>query len=159
MLLLLLVTLQAATVVPEWTLSETRDAVTDLPVASASLRSISGSERLVVRCDGAGEPVVSVQFLPRRYLGISGSRSVTVRIDELPPVETEWERGSQGTFNREPEVVRSLANLIARAHRVVVRAWNYENQPIDGIFQVAGGEPRLRRVFELCGYSFDQASK
>jgi hypothetical protein len=150
---------QAAASSSNWVLIEKRDPVTDLRSASTAVLSTSGEERLVVKCDGVGEPVVSVQFITKKYLGGSNERAVTIRFNQAPPLTLDWEYTSKGVFNRDEKVVRSIANLIAKSEHVLIRAYNYEDQPVDGAFSVAGGESQLRTVFRACGYAFDQPLK
>ena len=138
-----------------WSITQSTDPATDLPIVSASVRSSSGAERLVIRCDGVGEPVVSVQFITARYLGGGEERPVTIRFDQGPPMTFDWEYTSKGVYNRDEKLVRALGNLLARSNRVLVRAYNYEEQPVDGAFLVSGGEATIRRVFAACNYQFD----
>lgn len=158
-LISLLAVAQSLATSGNWVLTEKVDPVTDLRSASASVSSINGDDRLVVKCDGVGEPVVSVQFITKRYLGGSGDRPVTIRFNQAPPLTFDWEYTSKGAFNRDEKLVRSVANLIAKSDQVFVRAFNYEEQPVDGSFVVTDGESSLRTVFRACGYAFDQPVK
>lgn len=64
-LISLLAVAQSLATSGNWVLTEKVDPVTDLRSASASVSSINGDDRLVVKCDGVGEPVVSVQFITK----------------------------------------------------------------------------------------------
>ena len=135
-----------------WSLTEGRDPITDLPTASASSRSESGKDRIVVRCDGVGEPVLSVQFISDRYLGGSDERNVTLRFNDLAAIDSLWEYTTKGAFNRNRRTVGSTAALLSQDGQLRVRAWRYDDQPIDAHFILKGGAEKIAKVFNACGY-------
>ena len=137
-----------------WVYSEAKDAVTDLPTARAAVRSMDGSSSLVVKCDGAGEPVVSVQLIQPRFLG-TGERKLTYRFDELPAVDLQADYTSKVAYTAYDGVVVPLAALLKGNHRVLVRAWDYRDQPVDVMFQVAGGKEPVEKVLSTCHYPLE----
>lgn len=137
---------------PIWIYEEGRDPVTDLPTAKMRARSKANDAWLVVRCDGISQHTVSVQFLPKRPLGLT-PQPVTVRVGDDSPVTTvEWESVSGGTFNRVLRDVKALGVQLAKEKPLFLRALNSEKQPVDAEFETAGAAPLLGKVLKTCKY-------
>src|SRR5690349_6679903 len=76
---------------PAWTYREGADATTGKKWATAQIRATEGNGRLVVRCDTAGEPIVSIQYIPKPPLPASDPKIVRVTYDEAKVEVAGWQ--------------------------------------------------------------------
>ena len=134
-----------------WNVSVRVDQITDAREASAALMSSNGA-RLVFACNGLVEKTLSVQFLPKEYLG-SRPNLVVVRFDKDPPIPSiAWEYAYKGAYTTSEPFVEFFSKQVTEGDQAVfVRALNYEDQPIDGRFYSANGKRAINQVREACG--------
>lgn len=124
--------------------------------ASASATAADGTARLVVRCDRSGDPVVSVQFLPKPPFAAASMRPVSIQADGGPTLGTNWEFPGGGAFTRSDAVVTNLAVVIAAAKKIRVRAIDPAEHPVDAVFDGPADAGPIRRVLAACGYQLGQ---
>jgi hypothetical protein len=139
----------------QWELREGKDSMSDLPVASIRVSSESKNGTFVLACQAVNSPIVSFQFLPKRYLGTSDPKIMDVRFDGYQPVSIIVETSFRGVYTSDAFTVRRLSNLLAKSKTLTIRAWNYERQPIESKFSVTGGEALIRKVLSTCNYAFE----
>jgi len=134
-----------------WAVSIRVDPVSDEATGSATLVS-PNSDRLVFACNGVGETTLSVQYLPRGYLG-SSPNLVTIRFDRDEPFTSVlWEYTSKGAYTVSEPFVEFFSSQVGDGERsIFVRALNYEDQPVDALFISRGGREAVNRVREACG--------
>lgn len=139
---------------PVWTFKEATDATTGKVSSSAAIRSTTGNGRLLVRCDTAVTPIVSVQFIPRPPLPASDSRMVTITFDESKAEIAAWEFPGQGAYIGEAYDVFVLAGEIAAAKTIRFDTINVDGSPIRSTFTGPGNDAMFRKVYQTCGLPF-----
>lgn len=132
-----------------WRYRETIDPITDARVPSARTGAIVGEGQFVFACNGP-DRLLSFQFLTRRYLGGRDESEVILRIDDGAPIIDSWERRSGGTFIAQPRRVVEIAQDLADGRRLAVRAFDFEDQPIDAIFNIEGARATINSVLAAC---------
>lgn len=148
----------AAPVIGQWTYREATDATTGKKSAMAQVRNESGG-RLVVRCDTAGIPIISVQFLPRPALPASDARSVQVYYDEARVETSNWQFPGSGGYQAETVDVFNMASGIAGAKSIRVTIDNGEGKdPTEGVFKGPGSDALFRQVYAVCGFPYEKSA-
>lgn len=132
-----------------------KDPITDLQSARVQTNSIAGDAKLSVQCDVIGEPIVSVLYIPSKFTGSSGSQRIIFRADANAPIELLGETVSRAKAITDIKAVRSLTHMFAQAQTLFVRAFDYNGQPVDARFNVAGGEGSIRAVFAACKIPYE----
>jgi len=134
-----------------WTYAERTDPLTDLRTASARVRSTDGAAQLVFTCLSSDPGrQLSFQFLPRAFLG-SAAGTVTLRADGGPLLTDLWDHVYRGAYIADQGRVYEIARAIADHDTLFVRALNYEGQPVDGTFHIAGARSQIEAVLSACG--------
>jgi hypothetical protein len=133
-----------------WVVNLRADPITDEINGSATLPSADGG-RLVFACNGVAETTLSVQYLPRRYLG-SRPNLVIFRFDSDPALPSvSWEYTSKGAYTLSEPFIEFFSSQVGDGERSIhVRALNYENQPVDAVFISRGGREAVNQVREAC---------
>lgn len=139
-----------------WTIRHSTDPAKPKS-ATASVRSSDGNSRLVVRCDTANIPIVSVQFLPRPALQAGEPRIVTLTFDGAKADMTSWLFPGSGAYNGEPAEVFPLVSEIAAAKKITV-ALEDEGKALGGEFVGPGSDAILREVYTACGLPYAMPS-
>ena len=136
-----------------WDYTSKTDPISDKKVSSAWIWSPDHTSRLSIRCDSAVEQVVSIQYSASKFLG-SSSRPVTLRFDQLPPVTLVWRVQDRVVYESNEKQVANLAKLIATSSRLFIRAYDYNDQPVDAQFALSGGFSAkiAQAIFRDCGY-------
>jgi hypothetical protein len=133
-----------------WSFRERVDPITDLGSASAWVSDENGKAQFLLVCSAADEQVVSLQYLPGRYLG-SREVEVIVRPDKASPISTYWETVLKGAYERDWQDVVRIATAIADAKQLTVRAMAFDGQPVDASFAIAGARAKFNEVLRVCG--------
>jgi hypothetical protein len=154
-MILALLLLQAAPAAP-WTPIERADAVNQSKSLAAAAVSREQNARLVVRCDDAGDPVVSVQYITKEPLGASPDRAVDLSFDGAAPVSQAWEFPGNAAFVREPNAVTAITVALVKARQVKVHALTLANVAVDATFDAPGGDSQIRSVLSACGYTLGE---
>ncbi|WP_448664806.1 hypothetical protein ACG3SL_09080 [Sphingomonas sp. CJ20] len=141
-----------AQVAPVWTFKESTDPAQPKN-ASASIRTADGNARLVVRCDTAAKPIVSVQFIPKPQIPAGDSRTVSVTYNEAQAEMSQWQFPGAGAYNGEPVEVFLLVDQIAKAKTVRVGVPEGEVM-IEGTFAGPGSDALFRKVYAACGLPY-----
>lgn len=141
---------------PAWTYKESTDPAQPRS-ASAMIRSEDGNSRLVVRCDTAATPIVSVQFIPRPPIPAGDSRTVTVTYDEAMAEMSQWQFPGAGAYNGEAVEVFLLVDKIAKSKTVRVGVPQGEAM-IEGVFKAPGDDALFRKVYAACGFPYAMPS-
>ncbi|WP_294257385.1 hypothetical protein [uncultured Sphingomonas sp.] len=142
----------SAPTAPAWTFKESTDPAQPKS-ASATIRSEDGNARLVVRCDTAAAPIVSVQFIPRPPIPAGESRTVTVTYDEAMAEMSQWQFPGAGAYNGEAVEVFLLVDKIAKSKTVRVGVPQGETM-IEGVFKAPGDDALFRKVYAACGFPY-----
>lgn len=123
---------------------------------SSSAWSTDGKARLVVRCDVAGEKIVSLQFIPRPAFAAALPRPVSINVDGGGWLGANWQFPGGGAFISDDVIVSNLALLIARGRAIRVRAIDPADVPVDAEF-AGPGEAPIGQVLAACGYELGKA--
>lgn len=121
---------------------------------SASVWSQDGKARLVVRCDTATAPIVSLQFIPKPGFPAATPRPVSINIDDNGWFGANWQFPGSGAFVSDDAVVTNLSVMLAHAHAIRVRVVTPDNVTVDAAFAGPAGEAPVRAVLAACGYEF-----
>lgn len=147
--LLLQGTAPAAVPVP-WAV--TRTTARGAPATTTSVWSADGRARLVVRCDTATDPIVSLQFFPRGGFPPATARPVSINIDDGGWLGTNWQFPGNGAFISDDVVVTNLAAMLAHGKAVRVRVIGPDEMPVEATFAGPPGDAPVRAVLSACGY-------
>lgn len=120
---------------------------------SSSAWSSDGTARLVLRCDTAIAPIVSLQFIPRHGFAPALPRPVSLNVDDNGWLGTNWQFPGNGAFVSDDVVVTNLAAMIAHGKAIRVRVIGPDEAPVDATF-TGPGEGPVRQVLAACGYAF-----
>ncbi|MEG3176367.1 hypothetical protein U1872_09010 [Sphingomonas sp. RB3P16] len=123
---------------------------------SSSAWSSDNNARFVLRCDAAGEKIVSLQFIPRTGFAAALPRPVSINVDDGGWLGTNWQFPGSGAFISEDVIVSNLAAMIARGKTIRVRAIDPDNKPVDASF-AGPGEVPVRQVLAACDYQLGVA--
>ncbi|MDQ8755417.1 hypothetical protein RCO27_04170 [Sphingosinicella sp. LHD-64] len=129
-----------------------RDPITDQVRARAVLND--NRNQLIVACD------------PTRYRGMrvmlrfpswfdrgnifSGVRPFTYRFDANPPRRFNWHIQDDTATLTGRRKVESFVQWLSSSERLVIRARDVEERPVDLSFRIAGAAPALAQVREAC---------
>jgi hypothetical protein len=151
---LLLQAAAAAAVTPApaagWTLADRTNAAGVRSIV-ASVVARDGLSRLLVKCDIAQEPIVSIQFIQPRALGESADKLVNVRFDGGPAFAYNWAFPGTGAYITDPEAVTKLAAFMVKAKDVRVDTTNASNFAVEASFVAPGGPALIGKVLTACG--------
>ena len=136
-----------------WMYRAATDEMTDRVVSSATLQAADGSASLKVKCDSAVDRVVSIQFRSARYLG-SGERLVSLRFDKQPVVTVTWETADKMVYERDALQVARIIDAMAISEKLMIRAFDFQNRPVDATFAISGPASKLawQQVLADCHY-------
>ena len=155
MMLALLVLAQAAAAAPPtppaWKYAE-RTSAKGVRSVSGSITGSDGVSRLVVKCDVAQEPIVSVQFFQSAPLG-QGEKPVGVRFDGGFANTYSWQAAGNGLYVSDPDAVTALTSLLVKAKAVAVETTNASDFAVQASFAGPGGDAMIRKVIGACGYT------
>jgi hypothetical protein len=124
--------------------------------ATATVRSEDGS-RLLLRCDTANVPIVSVQFMPKTPVPAGDARIVTLTLDEGMADMTSWLFPGKGAYNGEPPEVYLIADEIAKAKKVRL-GFAEGDTMIERDFAGPGSDAMFRKVYATCGLPYAMPS-
>lgn len=154
MMLSLLLLVQAATASsppPAWKFAERTNAA-GVRSVSAAVVGYDKLSRLVVKCDVAQEPIVSVQFLQPTPIG-QGEKPVGVRFDNGFANTYAWQATGNGIYVSDPVAVTALTSLLVKAKAVTVETTNASNFAVQATFAAPGSDALVRKVLGVCGYT------
>ena len=135
-----------------WTPVEHINTAAGTRSISAAAVAPSGVGRLVVRCDHAPSPVVSVQFIPREAYRGFGVQPVSLQVDGGTALIDNWELLGAGAVEREERATTTLTMAIAHARQIHLRTVDRAGTPIDVSLQGPPSDLPIRRVLEACGH-------
>jgi hypothetical protein len=143
----------AALLSSNWTVRVDTDAFTQRPDASARISNTNG-DVLSVACNGIEESILSIQYLPKRYLG-SSENLVQIKVGGNDTISgVLWEYTAKGAYTiNEPFIELFTKNASDVRQQILVRAYDYEDQPIDAAFISINARSAINRVREACGAS------
>jgi len=145
---------QAATA---WVYKESADPAK--PKSASATATDADGARLVVRCDTAAQPIVSVQFLPKPAIAAGDARIVTLTFDSAQADMTAWQFPGRGAYNGEPVEVFMIVSQIVKARSIDVALDDGTGNTIGGNFVgPAGDETLVRKVYAVCGLPFAMPS-
>ena len=134
-----------------WVVRIERDAFTARVNAAARLTALNG-DVLSFACNGHEDSILSVQFLTQRHLG-SRNNVVTLKFGEDAPIAPiTWEYSSQGAYIvDEPYIEIFSQSASTEVQRILVRALNYEDQPVDAAFISRNARSAINELRLACG--------
>jgi len=136
---------------PAWKLSDRTNAA-GIRSVGAAVTGVDGVSRLIVKCDVAEEPIVSVQFLHPAQIG-EAAKAVSVRFDNGLANTFMWQVASVGAYVSDPQAVTTLTTFLAKAKSVSVETTNASNFAIQASFAAPGDDKLIRQVLGVCGYT------
>jgi hypothetical protein len=139
---------------PVWTYKEATDAATGKKSATAGIRAADGSGRLVVRCDTAAMPIVSIQYLPKPPLPASDPRTVKVTFDEAKFEVAGWQFPGMGAYYGESVSVFIMVGEIAGAKAIRVTLDDPQGM-VESSFTGPGDDAMFRKVYAACGFPYE----
>lgn len=133
-----------------WTVTHT--TARGKPATTTSVWSADGKARLVLRCDTATDPIVSLQFIPKGGFAPATPRPVSINIDDGGWLGTNWQFPGTGAFVSDDVIVTNLAAMLAHARAIRVRAIDPAEGVVEGVFAGPPGDAPVRAVLGACGY-------
>lgn len=147
---------QAPAETPAWTFHESTDATTGKKSATAFVRAADGSARLIVRCDTAAIPIVSIQYIPKPPLAASDPMSVTVTFDESQAEIGPWQFPGAGAYVGDGVTVFQIADKIAKSKTIRVTIVKPDDSVAETTFVGPGDDAKFRQVYAACGFPYQQ---
>ena len=120
---------------------------------SAAAPALDGGGRLVVRCDHAGDAVVSIQYIPATPFPIGGMQPVSLQFDGGTPMVANWERMGGGAIERLDGAVTTLTTALVKARRVRLHTSDGGGAAHDADFVGPASDTGVRAVLQACGYT------
>jgi len=144
-----------------WVLRTRTDAASGSVATSASATARDGSSRMVLRCDRVSDPVVSLQFITKQVLanddkGAFAEKPVSVRFDNGPAIEYNWEFTATAAYIRDSAAVTALVVELAKAKEVKVSTTNATKFVFEGTIDGPAGNAAIGQVLTACGYVLGQ---
>ena len=135
-----------------WNFDQGIDAITDQQGALAGIPSADGKAILALQCDHKteGRPMF-FQLRPGVGRHFSGWFEVTMRVDRQEPFSYRWYWAGAAGLVADPGQVKRIARALVGGDRLLVRALDYNDQPVDMEFEVAKPSEVFARVFLACG--------
>lgn len=130
----------------------TRTIARGAPATTTSVWSADGKARLVVRCDTATDPIVSLQFIPKGGFPPATERPVSINIDDGGWLGSNWQFPGTGAFISDDVIVTNLAAMLAHGRSVRVRVTGPDDAPVEAVFAGPPGDAPVRAVLTACGY-------
>lgn len=127
------------------------------PATSTSVWAQDGKARLVVRCDTAGTPIVSLQFIPKPGFPAATPRPVAINADDNGWLGTNWQFPGNGAFVSDEVIVTNLAMIVAHAKAIRVRVIAPDNATVEAVFAGPASDAPIRAVLKACGYDLGTA--
>lgn len=134
-----------------WTPVTRTDAASGQVSVSAATVTADRSARLVVRCDRAAEPVVSIQMRTKAGLAAAPDHVVSVSVDGGAPIEVVWEFPGIATMNREVGAITRLTLAMSAARSITVTTLD-GTTPVSFSFAGPGSGSGIKDVLTACGY-------
>jgi hypothetical protein len=133
-----------------WNVRIDVDPFTNRPDASARIENDNG-DVLSIACNGNEESILSLQFLPKRYLGTRNNLVLT-KVGGNKPIEaTRWEYSSKGAYTTNETFLLSFARQLSKkSQRILVRAYNFENQPVNASFNSTNAWSAFLAIAKAC---------
>lgn len=138
---------------PNWVYQRRHDEMTDQTGGMALVLSQDGKSGFGLTCEVA-DPDRLMTF---RYSFPDSRRApsktiVQVRIDKRPLFEDEWFTVKNVAMAGYPDQVSKLIKELDGAQELMIRAHDYDGQPIDAKFNVEGASTAIRWVLQECGW-------
>lgn len=144
-------TAPAAPAPPPWTAVSRTDATTGATATSAAAFADDRSGRLVVRCDKAVEPVVSVQLRTKAGLAAADDHIVSISVDGGTPIALPWEFPGVAAMNRVVTDVTQLTLAMSSAKQITATTTD-GTTPVTLSFVGPGSGTGIKDVLAACGY-------
>lgn len=130
-----------------------RDAITDHPRATATLRGEGG--RIEIWCESPDWGDVRVEYHSRRWLArgqiFTGQQPITFRFDDGPAHRRLWHvRDRRASFDDEGRVASFLVSLM-RSRKLVLRTRDVENHTFDATFEFGDTRNAITQLLQTCG--------
>lgn len=122
------------------------------PATSTSVWSADGTARLVVRCDTATSPIVSIQFIPKPGFAAASPRPVSINADDNGWLGTNWQFPGNGAFVSDDVIVTNLTAAVAHARSIRVHVIDPDNGVVEAVFAGPPADTAIRTVLGACGY-------
>lgn len=135
-----------------WRYTEKNDPIMGRTNVSAKLSSDDGGSTFSIVCNGLAERYVSLQFMPKGFLG-SSDNIVIFKVDDRVPVpSSSWTYAARGAYTVSSDVLKLFASMVGPGeNHLVVRALNYEDQPVDASFHSINAAAAYAHVRAACG--------
>lgn len=138
------------TVPAPWAITQT--TAKGAPATSTSVWAQDGKARLVVRCDSAGTPIVSLQFIPKAGFPAATPRPVAINADDGGWLGTNWQFPGNGAFVSDDVIVTNLAMTVAHARSIKIRVIDPDNATLEAVFAGPATDAPIRAVLKACSY-------
>ncbi|MBO9711462.1 hypothetical protein [Sphingomonas sp.] len=122
---------------------------------TAMIRAADGTGRLLVRCDTASVPIVSIQFLPKPGLPAMDLVTATATFDEAMAINSTWQVVGGGAYNAEVADVWDMVNRIAKAKTIRLTIVKPDDSVTESTFVGPGDDSKFRQVYAACGIPFE----
>lgn len=150
--LLLLQAVATVAPAPAWKLAD-RTSPAGVRSISTSVTGNDGLSRLVVKCDVASEPIVSLQFIQPQSLGSGADKPVAVRFDGGPAFTYNWQFPGAGSYVTDPKAITKLTTFLVKSKAVRVETTNGANFAVQANFVAPTSDAMVRQVLGVCGYT------
>jgi len=133
-----------------------QDEVQTKGLLMAFVEAADGTQ-FILKCDKSGKRSVYAMVTSPKKLGrpgpIPASRTVTYRFDGGPPEDGAWRYYEQYAVALHTTRDRALVKLLERfgdAKQMELRLEPLNGAPITVLFEIAGAQDAIARVFESC---------
>lgn len=118
-----------------WDVLEIKDAFSDKARTIVSLTE--GTNLLIIKCDDPGSVYISVAMM-KDWIGEGRYRfrEVMLRFDALPAYRQIWAHNDRSVTAINRESVSNIVSQLLAARKLALRAWDFEGQPHDAMFDV-----------------------
>ena len=140
----------AAPVPSAWTVAHSM--ANGAPATSTSVWSRDGKARLVVRCDTANAPIVSIQFIPKQGFPAATPRPVSINADDNGWLGANWQFPGNGAFVSDDVIVTNLVMVVGHAKAIRMRAIGPDDVRVEAQFAGPPDDAPIRAVLNACTY-------
>lgn len=140
---------------PNWRYKPLHDEMTDLSGGIAVVPSMDGRALFGITCEVADPSQIVTfrySFPDDRHASSAGSL-VQIRVGKRPLFEDKWFTVKNVAMAGYPDQVSKLIAELSSAEEIMLRAHDYQDQPVDSKFDVRGAAAAISWVLNQCGWS------
>lgn len=135
----------------KWSVTTSKDAMTDVTTVSTSVRGDKGLLSLSCKSgDRTGTRVLVGSDLPISSNAVR-VRQIMYRIDGAEPAKDNWAYSGQAAMITDPKKAYEFINRLINHQKVLIRMYDYSYRAFDINFNISGVEIAAKRMMDGCG--------